>query len=300
MSPTLQSAIIKALCYSDVFDYPLTADEVWRGMIECSNATMKQCHKILTRSKLIKEKDGFYFINWRKNIVDIRKVRQKIAPEKLIIAKRTARIISLIPTVRFVGLSGALAVKNADENDDIDFFIATTPGLVWTTRFFVTVLLDLLMVRRHPGDLDVKNKICPNMFISVDYLTIPKRERDLYSAHEVVQLMPLSDKNNIYQKFISDNDWVEKFLPNACRSIKYQVSSIRYGKIYKILINLFLPLEIFLMNLQLWYMRSRRTREVVSRNAIRFHPRDVHDRVLHKYKERLLRYINNAIKPTNI
>jgi hypothetical protein len=290
MSSAQQTAILKTLCYSDIFNYPLTAAEIWRGIIECSNVTMKQCHNELTNSKLICQKDGFYFLKGREKIIDIRKRRQTIAPEKLAIAKRIARIISLIPSVRYVGLTGALAFKNADANDDIDFFIVTSQGLVWTTRFFVTLLLELLMVRRHPGERKVKNKICPNIFLSVDNLSVPDGQRNLYTAHEVVQLQPLADKNNIFQKFIKENKWVRKYLPNASKSIKYQVSGIRYENIIRILIILFQPLEIILMYIQLWYMKGRRTREVVEKEVIRFHPHDLTDWVLHKYEERLQRY----------
>jgi hypothetical protein len=286
----LSQAILKTLCYSDIFEYPLTAAEIWRGIIECSNVTMKQCSKVLKNSTSINHKDGLYFLKCREKIVDIRKRRQRIAPEKLAIARRIARIISLIPTVRFVGLTGALTVKNADNNDDIDYFIATVPGLVWTTRLLVTILLELLQVRRHPGDRNVKNKICPNIFVSENYLAVPDGQRNLYTAHEVVQLQPLADKGNIFQKFIHDNNWVKKYLPNVGKSIKYQISGIRYEKIIRILIILFQPLETILMYIQLWYMRSKWTREVVERDIIRFHPHDLTGWVLHKYKKRLLRY----------
>lgn len=55
----------------------------------------------------------------------------------------------------------------------------------------------------------------------------------------------------------------------------------------------FLPftfMEKFFRNLQLWYMRKRRTTEVITGAIIRFHPHDARKQVLKNYKERLKSY----------
>ncbi len=106
-------------------------------------------------------------------------------------------------------------MDNVDRKDDIDLFIITKRNRLWTTRLFATIVVDLLGIRRKPGETDVRNKICLNMFMSEDALSIPKQEQDLFAAHEVLQMKPLWEREGIYKKFLMKNKWVSKFLPNA-------------------------------------------------------------------------------------
>jgi len=53
------------------------------------------------------------------------------------------------------------------------------------------------------------------MFVSEPAL--PESERDLFSAHEVLQMEPVFDRGNTYKKFLLANKWVKTFLPNAWR-----------------------------------------------------------------------------------
>jgi len=107
-----------------------------------------------------------------------------------------------------------LAMENSNENDDIDLLIITSKSRLWLTRFLTVILLELVANRRHPADKEVKDKICLNMFLDEGHLEVPKKEQDLFSAHEVCQLKVLWDKNGIYQKFLKANLWSKKFLPN--------------------------------------------------------------------------------------
>ena len=52
------------------------------------------------------------------------------------------------------------------------------------------------------------------MFLDERHLQIPKKEQDLFSAHEVCQLKVIWEKDGIYQKFLKENQWVRQFLPN--------------------------------------------------------------------------------------
>jgi len=47
--------------------------------------------------------------------------------------------------------------------------------------------------------------------------------------------------------------------------------------------------ETSLKKFQLWYMRNRRTTEVIKNGVIRFHPEDARVWVMEKYKERLMK-----------
>ena len=290
MSLKLMRAIVKTLIYADIFNYPLTEEEIWEWLVKVKSSKLK-VQSAIKKLKLKKEKKEYYFLKGRRKIVDIRKKREKWSREKIKIAKKIGNLLKIIPTIKLVGITGALAVENSDYLDDIDLFIVTSKRLIWTTRFFTTVLVELTGKRRRPGQSNVNNKICLNMFIDEDHLSTHKKERDLFSAHEVIQMKLLWERNNTYSKFLKANEWVENYLPNALGSIKYQVASIKYENkslFYSFLVSLLTFFERFLKSLQLLYMSKRRTKEVIRDGVIRFHPQDARKWVMEKYHQILL------------
>ena len=190
--------VLLTIAYADVFDYPLTPRELKEWMI--------------FGGPMPKERKAWYFR--RKETVIIRETRSPFQEEKWRIAKNAASILSHIPTIRLVGVTGGLAMQNAKKDDDIDFFIITASGALWTTRLFCLVLLSGL--RRKHNNLHVANTICLNMFVSEDSLAIP--DHDLFAAHEILQMRPIFERHNTYKKFLTANTWVKYFLPNAWKS----------------------------------------------------------------------------------
>lgn len=288
MSSFIKQAIQKTIVYSDIFNYPLTKDEIGRWLI---GRRTKNLEFRIKNYKFIDEKDGFYFLKKRGVIVPLRKKREEYSRQKLKKVQRIAGLIKLIPTVKLVGVTGALAMDNAKKDDDIDLFIVTKKGLLWSTRLFVTILMEMTGKRRHPNEINVNNKICLNMFVDEDHLEIPHKEQDLFSAHEVLQMKLLWDRDNMYQKFVATNQWVEKYLPNAWKKVIKQIATKKlrdknsfYHNIITQLLNYF---EIFLKKFQLMYMRNRRTTEIISDGVIRFHPKDARKWVLKEYQEKL-------------
>ena len=196
---------IATAAYADIFDFPLAREELVRWMIKAHRPNLTK----------LQQKDGYYFLKGREGIVSLRKKRSIWQPDKWDIARRAAKVLSSIPMVRLVGVTGGLAMNNADQADDIDLFIVVADRWLWTTRFLATLSMDLVGLRRHPNDSKVANKVCLNMFVST--LAVPAAERDLFSAHEVLQMEPIADKGSTYKKFLAANSWTQKFLPNAWR-----------------------------------------------------------------------------------
>lgn len=217
-----KKAILRTLAYADVFDYPLKEKEIYRFLISQSPFRRNPAKRAISSSKLQKEllilspeaskKDGFYFLKGREKIVSLRKERERWSREKLKIAKRVANWLKLIPSIKMVAVTGALAMNNSDKEDDIDLFIITSTNRLWFSRGLVVTFLRLTGLYRRPGK--IKNRICPNMLLDESHLKIPKKEQDLFSAHEVCQLKLLWDRNKTYQKFVKENQWVKRFLPN--------------------------------------------------------------------------------------
>jgi len=221
----LQKAILKTLAYADVFGYPLISKELYRFLIADEVFSSVSFRKVFTRinvneKRLPAGKAGidtngkYFFLRGRKGIVSLRKKREKWSQNKLQIAQKVAKWLKTIPFIKMVAVTGNLAMNNSDKDDDIDLLIITGKNRLWLTRFLTVLLVELVANRRRPGDKDVEDKICLNMFLAEDCLRVPEKEQDLFSAHEVCQLKPIWSKNNVYQEFITQNQWYQKFLPN--------------------------------------------------------------------------------------
>lgn len=291
MSRPLISAIKRTICYSDIFDYPLTSSEISKWLIK-SKIKNKNIKTTIKNEEIIREKKGFYFLKGREEIVEIRKKRKKFSGQKMIIAEKIARLLKIVPTIKLVGITGALALDNAKENDDVDLLIVTSRKLLWTTRFLVTILVELLGKRRRPNDTYVNNKICLNMFLDEDHLKVG--EKDLFSAHEILQMKLLWDRDNTYGKFLSENIWINKYLPNAIEDIQLsrnQANKKSNSTLFNsFIVKLLNVAEIFFKKFQLWYMRNHRTTEKISDGIIRFHPCDSRSFVMEEYSRKIRKY----------
>jgi len=208
-----QSAILKTLAYADVFSYPLTLKETHLFLIG-QKISQADLIKELKNLKNISQKRGFFYLKHQEKFFYLRQKRKKYSQEKLRIARKVTGWLRLVPWIKMVGVTGNLAMANAEKDDDIDLLIATTKNRLWLSRLTAIFLTELLGLRRRPSQKTVVNKICLNMFLDEAHLQVSCQKQNLPTAHEVCQFKPLFSKNNFYQKFIQQNQWSQKFLPN--------------------------------------------------------------------------------------
>src|SRR3989344_1177585 len=295
----LDEAILKTLCYRDLFDYPLTEEEITKLLIERSARPKEIPHVLaqLVAEKKVEEKDGFLFLPGRKQVVKTRLKREEVSEKKFPRAARFAKVLRFLPWVRAVFLTGALAAGNSHEEDDIDLLIVARKNRVWLTRLLATLLFDLLRVRRQKGKKVSADQFCLNMFLSETSLTVPDSEQNLYSAHEIVLAYPLWTKDYLHLRFLGENPWVRRYLPNVeIPEARLKAPSGRNSlpaTVYHLLSNSFWTLaDLFAQKLQLVYMRGKRTREIVERQRILFHPVDLAREILSAYRVRLYRVLH--------
>ena len=131
------------------------------------------------------------------------------------------------------------------------------------------------------------------MFMTESAMKLAKPDQDCFTAHEVLQMVPLFVRVDAYQRFLHANRWVKTYLPNAWRE-KYhaclparQVSYITYQEKQHICIQFLRFLEKPSRFFQLWYMRKNRTNEVISDTILRFHPKDARIWIKRKLASRL-------------
>lgn len=300
----MKSSILATLSYADIFDYPLTKEEIWQWLVgnlkfkivsrseiplRGENLKLDEVLKQLIEKKLCGFKNGYYFLPGREGIVKTREQREGLAKEKIKRAEKVAGILRFIPWIKLIGITGALARKNSSCDDDIDLFFITAQNRLWLSRGLMVLTLRVLGLYRRPNK--ITNMICPNMLISEDALKM--EPEDLFTAHEVCLMKPIFARDQTYQKFLGANSWVEKFLPHVYR----RLTRIGNADKRRISVNQRLSqrqsaLERVARDLQLWYMRKRRTAEVVSDDLIKFHPQDAREWVLQEFqrKQKLYRF----------
>lgn len=282
----IDDSIIKTLCYANIFDFPLREEEVWRNLIadkKTPPSTIKKRLTHLSQTGIIGQTDTYYHLSGRSDIVKKRQARHQNSLQKNAAANDIAQKLAKVPYIKAIFLTGAVAVDNATRQDDIDILIVSAKDSLWTCRFLAILWLELKRLRRRPRSKYNAGKICLNLMLTVDTLSVPPSMRSVYTAHEVTQVKPLYDPENYVSVFQNDNSWITEYLPNT---------DIPEPALTKLDKNTQAPrlIEIVLRQLQRLYMWPKRTRETITPKAAYFHPRDTGRTVLAKLSKSLKQY----------
>jgi hypothetical protein len=209
ITTSLELSIAQALAYADVFDSPMTPTEIHRYLIGGA-APLPAVRATLETASApggwIRPEGGYYTLRGRRALAETRASRSLRAASLWPEAIRYGRRISRLPFVRMVAVTGALAVDNPGENEDIDYLIVTAPGRLWISRGLILVLA------RWAARGGVT--LCPNYLIARTERAMVFPEQNLYTAHEVAQMVPLAGME-VYDELRRRNRWVLDYLPNA-------------------------------------------------------------------------------------
>ncbi len=200
-TPSFERAVLETLAYSDIFDHPLTLDELHRYLT--ASASKEEVHACVAKMDCVVSRHDVYFLADRFDIVDIRNQRRENSRKAYHRALFYGRILGSLPFVRMVALTGSLAMLNLSKNRDMDYMLVAKPGRVWTARAFALLFGRLA---RMFGDV-----ICPNVIISEHALEW--RARNIYTAREFAQMIPISGPG-VFDQLRTANLWVKDYLRN--------------------------------------------------------------------------------------
>jgi hypothetical protein len=204
---SLRRAILHTLAYADIFDYPLTVREVHRYLtgVKASHEEVSQAlNDVRLWQGLITRTESCFTCFGREALIKTRTRRKSASKRLWKDAKLYAAILTRLPFVRMVAVTGSLAMNNINEKGDIDYFIVTAPGRLWTCRALVVLIVRIARL--------FGVSLCPNYFIAESALALS--DHSLYAAHELVQMIPLSGIE-IYNEMRRLNPWTDEYLPNA-------------------------------------------------------------------------------------
>jgi predicted nucleotidyltransferase len=206
--PSEERAVLQSVVYAALFDYPLTVTQLREsliGEVADESTLLRWFNSSAYLQRTVEYVDGYFFPRGRRDLLLTRARREVTSRSLLTELQGPLRIITHMPFVRMVALSGSLAHLNAEPDADLDLFVITSPHRVWTTTVLTLAIARLLGWRR---------RLCLNYVVSERALWIAPA--DLFSANQIVHLQPLIGEAT-YLKFLDANRFVERFYPNFTR-----------------------------------------------------------------------------------
>ena len=279
--------------YFDIFSYPLKLDEVYvyNRFTGFSKGKIKSLlQKLIENGFLYRIKD-YYLLHNQPDWVSKREENNQRAQRFLPKAQKMTRLISKFPFVRAVFISGSLSKHTMPKGGDIDYFIVTKPGRLWVARTFLILFKKIFLLNSH-------KYFCVNYFVDKNHLEI--EEKNLFTATEIVTLLPFFGAQ-YYHQFYTSNNWVKKYYPNFPKRSTSQTPSYKPGLLqsfgeYFLNGRLGSWLDQFFMEKTLAYWHKKfksfdkntfaialKSRQYISKH----HPLDFQSKVLKEYQKRI-------------
>lgn len=216
MNPLLKY-ILEAVTYHDLFDFPLTAHEIFLALPGEAGQVQQADVMVALASRdaaaYLESRNGLWHLRGRGEIIEKRLQRYDLAEKKYRIVRRFFKVARHAPFLRAVFVCNTLSRSNARPESDIDLFLVAEEGRVWVTRLFVTGLAALLRIR--PTATDTKDRLCLSFFITKDALNLRSHaiHEDVYLPHWLLDLYPVYDEDGITASVFVQNTWAKEALP---------------------------------------------------------------------------------------
>jgi len=203
-------ALLAAVSYADLFNAPLPIAE---AALSCVGATLSvtEIRRLVAGPALSRfvtlHPEGDLVLTGRDELVARR--QEGIARTAKLLAghRRTLQGLATLPFVRMLAYSGGTAHQNPGRKPDIDLFVVTAPGGLYTAYTLIFLLTKLTRTR---------SVVCPNYLVDEKDLLIAYH-RDLFTANQVVSARPLSGPET-YVAFCGANArWVNDYFPGFRR-----------------------------------------------------------------------------------
>jgi len=197
--------ILKTLAYFDIFQYPLTKEELFYFHGEqTERAALNEIIQSLLIDKQVFKLDEFYSLHNNIALAERRRIGNNNAAAEMKNAFKAAKILSRFPYVQGLAISGSLSKNYADEHTDVDFFIITRANRLWIARTLMHLFYKLAYFSGK------QRWFCMNYYVDEAGLEIS--EKNIFTAMEIVTLIPMQGMSTL-NDFISSNQWTKTYFP---------------------------------------------------------------------------------------
>jgi hypothetical protein len=279
----LKKAVLEVIVFFDMFDFPLTAFEIWKFLsIQCNLSDVQAVLFGNELSRIVEQKNGFYFLFGRAETVVTRMRRYNYANAKIEKVRRIARVYKFIPWVKMIAAVNMFGANNLKQESDIDLFIITAPNRIWLTRFCCAGFAAIFHLRPTPERQ--RDKICLSFYISESQLNLQNLllADDIHFAYWLASFTPIYSVGGIYEGFMAANNWLDQRLPNWQVSVEQRQVKANDYIFYRDFLDVTLAkLEPVVRKWQLAHlpdkireMMNADTRVVVNDKVLKFHVND--------------------------
>jgi hypothetical protein len=218
----LAKSIDRTLQWFALFSYPLTDFEIWKWLyapgVRASCAEVRSALKDETLQARVSFLDGFYAPAGKAEaFVATRGERHANAIGKWRQLRAAARAWKYVPGVRAVAAANTLAWWNTRAESDLDVFVITAEGAVWSARSLLVTPYAILGARPGGRRAD-RGAFDFSFFLSESDLNLSRFALpgdDPYLAYWTASLVPLHDPDGLFPRLWKENPWVSEKLPNA-------------------------------------------------------------------------------------
>lgn len=213
---TLEDSVYATLCFFDVFDHPLTLNEVNVYLLG-KTASVSETGLALMAHERIDYSKGYFFLEGRKKLVERRLLRKDLNKWLWERATKYVPLLKAIPYIKMVGVCNNLALGTADKDSDIDLFIITKKNRIFTGRILSGLLYEILKIRRN--NKVVAGQFCMSFYLNEAHLDLSKMQSgndfgaDIYLMYWILTLKPFFGIKT-YNAFVTENLWIKKYFPN--------------------------------------------------------------------------------------
>lgn len=204
----LKGATTRVIVFFDLFDYPLTAYEIFKYLDKSAPLNeIITALDYLVAIKKINQENGLFFLPGRSEILTIRSLRHNYSLRKIKIARHFTKIFKVFPFVKCVILANSIGQNNMRDGSDIDFLIITAPRRLWLARLFCTGIAKLTNSR--PTNKNKRDKICLSFYLSEERMNLDEfklAEGDPYFFYWLRSFVLLYNKKRTYENFLSANN----------------------------------------------------------------------------------------------
>ena len=200
-------------------------------------------------------------------------------------AKKYSGYISWLPWMKMVWVWNSISMNCSSKDSDIDLFIVTSTNTLWLNRLLITVIFQLLWVRK----TSKKHawRLCLSFFATNKWLNFSDfaLKNDIYLYFRIVYFKPIINNDSTYEYFLNENwKWADiksyrKILKNNSKHITQIWNSWwenkKYIKKIKLKIKNILIKKTFDSYNELW----KPYWIIINDNMLKFHDKDIRKKI---------------------
>ena len=227
---TLEKEIIATLAFFNSFEKALTVEEVFENLYRQDTLSEKPTISAIQNSlESLKEKGQITSKDAKIHLKGVGTLDRSQSNQKLIDKTlRWAWIFKLCPFIDLVAVCNTLGFNAAKKGSDIDLFIVTSSGKLFTGRTFITLLTQIFGLRRHGKK--IKERFCLSFLVdksSEDVFKLANKEA-VYFTYWLKNLRVMYARNSeaVEDLAASNKYWVSQYLHHP----KFNTEEIKEGK----------------------------------------------------------------------